>query len=60
MQKERVMIFIDGNNLYYNLKNLGFDKINFEKLLTLLKKDKLLVSTFYYNAPLNINVNPKI
>lgn len=59
MQKERVMIFIDGSNLYYSLKNLGIDKIDFEKLLTILKKDKLLVSTFYYNAPLNINIKPK-
>ena len=59
MQKERVMIFIDGSNLYYSLKSLNIDKIDFEKLLCLLKKDNLLISTFYYNAPLNIKINPK-
>jgi uncharacterized LabA/DUF88 family protein len=60
MEKQRVMIFIDGSNLYYSLKNLGMGRIDFQKLLQLLIKDKLLISTFYYNAPLNIKVNPKI
>ena len=34
-------------------------KIDFKKFLGLLTKDKSLISTFYYNAPLNIQVNPK-
>ncbi|MBU4308500.1 MAG: NYN domain-containing protein [Nanoarchaeota archaeon] len=59
MTKERVTIFIDGSNLYYSLKNLKIDRIDFQKLLQLLAKDKMLISTFYYNAPLNIQVNPK-
>ncbi len=59
MTKERVAIFIDGSNLYYSLKNLEINKIDFQRLLKLLTKDKLLISTFYYNAPLNIDVNPK-
>ena len=59
MQKERVMVFIDGSNLYYGLKSLGIDRIDFQKLLQLLTKSKMLISTFYYNAPLNIQVNPK-
>ncbi len=53
------MIFIDGSNLYYSLKRLGINKLNFEKLLEFLKKDKILISTFYYNAPLNIKINEK-
>ena len=57
MQKERVTIFIDGSNLYYSLKNLGADKINFQKFLRLLTKDKLLISTYYYNASLDISIN---
>jgi len=59
MKKERVAIFIDGSNLYYNLKNLKDGRIDFKKLLQLLTKNKMLISTFYYNAPLNIQVNPK-
>ena len=60
MTKERVAIFIDGSNLYYSLKHLNKNRIDFQKLLKLLTKDKMLISTFYYNAPLNIQVNPKI
>lgn len=52
-----MMIFIYGNNLYYGLKYLGIGKINFSNLLKLLSKDKLLISIFYYNAPLNISIN---
>ncbi len=59
MRKERVMIFIDGSNLYYSLKNLKINRIDFQKLLQLLSKDKLLITTYYYNAPLNISINPK-
>jgi len=59
MTKERVVVFIDGSNLYYSLKNLKITRIDFQKLLHLLTKDKLLISTFYYNASLNIKVNPK-
>ena len=59
MSKERVAIFIDGSNLYYGLKNLKRERINFQKLIQLLKKEKMLSYTFYYNAPLNIKVNPK-
>ena len=59
MQKEKVIIFIDGSNLYYSLKNLKIGRIDFQKLLQLLSKDKLLISTYYYNAPLNISINPK-
>ena len=54
MTKERVAIFIDGSNLYYSLKNLKDGRIDFKKLLQLLTKNKMLISTFYYNAPLNI------
>jgi uncharacterized LabA/DUF88 family protein len=59
MPKERVMIFIDGSNLYYSLKNLKIGRVDFQKLIQLLTKGKLLISTFYYNAPLNISINPK-
>ena len=56
---ERVSVFIDGSNLYYSLKNIKKDRIDFQKLLQLLTRNKMLISTFYYNAPLNIQVNSK-
>jgi len=59
MNKQRIAIFIDGSNLYYSLKNLKISRIDFQKLFKLLIKDNLLISAFYYNAPLNIKVNPK-
>lgn len=58
-KKERVSIFIDGSNLYYSLKDLGVIKIDFQKLNDLLKKGRLLISVFYYNAPLDISVDAK-
>lgn len=59
MEKERVSIFIDGSNLYHSLKSLNIDEINFDKLVQKLKGDRQIVSVFYYNAPLDINYNPK-
>lgn len=57
MAKERVMIFIDGSNLYYSLKDLKIKKVDFKKMLASLTKNKLLVSTFYYNASLNRGID---
>ena len=57
--KERVAVFIDGSNLYYSLKDLNINKINFQKLISTLTKDKLLISTSYYNASLDISIDPK-
>jgi len=59
MKKERVAIFIDGSNLYYSLKDLRLRKVDFKRMLGALTKNKLLISAFYYNASLNIKVNPK-
>ena len=58
---ERVTIFIDGSNFYHSTKVLKVvDKINFQKLVNELVKDRILINVFYYNAPLDISVNPKI
>jgi len=54
---ERVAVFIDGSNLYHNLKNLKIKEIDFNKLIKLLVKDRLLVKVFYYNAPLDISID---
>lgn len=60
-EKERVVIFIDGSNFYHSSKKLGVvDKINFQKLINELVGNREFIKVFYYNAPLNLGVNPKI
>ena len=55
--KQRVAIFIDGSNLYHNLRVLKSKDIDFQKLINFLIKERLLTNVFYYNAPLDISVN---
>jgi uncharacterized LabA/DUF88 family protein len=51
---ERVMIFIDGNNLYHSLKHVvGKTNLDFEKFSAKLANNRHLIRTYYYNAPLN-------
>lgn len=51
---ERVMIFIDGNNLYHSLKHVvGNTNLEFEKFGRKLAGNRNLIRTYYYNAPLN-------
>ena len=57
MQSERVSIFIDGSNLYHSLKNLGIQRIDFQKLINRLIGNRQLVLVFYYNASLDIAMN---
>ena len=56
-KKERVAVFADGSNLYHSLKNLKIKEIDFQKLIKLIIKDRLLIKVFYYNAHLDISVN---
>ncbi|MFH0711988.1 MAG: NYN domain-containing protein [archaeon] len=61
MHKEKVAIFIDGSNFYHNTKKLKVvDKIDFQKLIKELTKQRELVKVFYYNASLDQGLNPKI
>jgi uncharacterized LabA/DUF88 family protein len=51
---ERVMIFIDGNNLYHSLKHVvGRTNLDFQEFSKRLVKDRHLMRMYYYNAPLN-------
>jgi len=56
--QERVVVFIDGSNFYHNLKNLFPDKkpfdFNFEKFVKVIAANRRLLSTYYYNVPLDI------
>ncbi|MBI2579311.1 MAG: NYN domain-containing protein [Candidatus Aenigmarchaeota archaeon] len=61
--KERVCIFIDGSNFYHSVKdtfNLHDSQIDFAKLIGILRKDRLLIGTYYYNASLDIKYNKEI
>ncbi len=53
-KKERVAIFIDGSNLYHSLDRV---KIDFDKLIKELAKDRILTNTCYYITPLDITLN---
>jgi uncharacterized LabA/DUF88 family protein len=52
MADERVMIYIDGSNLYHSLRSeCGRTDLNFEELASQLVAGRALVRVYYYNAP---------
>ncbi|MDD3083484.1 MAG: NYN domain-containing protein [Candidatus ainarchaeum sp.] len=53
---KRTHIFIDGSNLYHNLKKIGLQNISFRELIKLLNNDSS-TKIFYYNASLDISFN---
>jgi uncharacterized LabA/DUF88 family protein len=58
MEKERVAIFIDGSNLYHNLKRYKI-KIDFEILIKKLESKRDIVQIYYYTALLDKEKNLK-
>lgn len=53
MGSTRVMIFIDGSNIHWGIKAYNQEhetnlKINYEKLVSLLLKDRILIRVMYY------------
>lgn len=56
-KSKRVVVFIDGSNLYHIVKKLIPDKrsfdFNFEKFVSYLVGNRSLVRAYYYNAPLD-------
>jgi len=61
--KERIVIFIDGSNHYHLVKGLVPNKrpvdFKFKKFIDFLSKDRKLVRTYYYTAPLDRTLNEK-
>ena len=57
-ESKRIIVFIDGSNLYHIVKALFPDKkpsdFNFEKFVKYLAGDRDLIRTYYYNVPLDI------
>ena len=58
MQKERVSIFIDGSNLYHNLKRYNI-KIKFEDIIKKLETKREVINIFYYTALLDKEYDTK-
>ena len=57
---ERVVIYIDGSNLYHSLKFIyGRIDVDFEKLATKLIGNRQLIRIYYYNAPVNADEEPE-
>ena len=58
---DRVMVYIDGSNLYHSLNNefgrTNLDFFRFSKKL--VGEDRQLVRTYYYNAPLDYKKQPE-
>jgi len=61
MEEERVIVFIDGSNLYHLVKRLCPDKkqikFNFNRFLKNIVGERNLVKVYYYNCPLDISNN---
>ena len=61
---ERVIIFIDGSNLYHILKSVYKNSVhlssfNFNKFSDILCGNRKLIRTYYYNAILNQQEDPE-
>lgn len=58
--EERVMVFIDGSNLYQSLKKeTGDGRLDFSAFVELLLSGRRLIRTYYYNTALNQNDQPQ-
>lgn len=55
---KRVVIYIDGSNFYFSIKNKFKVKISIEKFCKKLAENKQLIKIKYYIAPLNQKTHP--
>ena len=58
MNNQRVAIFIDGSNLYHNLKRYKI-KTNFENMIKKIETKREVVDIFYYTALLDKSIDEK-
>ncbi len=49
MNDERLMIFIDGSNLFHGIKHLNI-KVDYGRLVEFLRESRRLVRTYFYTA----------
>jgi uncharacterized LabA/DUF88 family protein len=60
---ERVAIFIDGSNFYHSVKDtfgLHDNEVDFNDLIKILNKGRMLIGVYYYNAPLDRGYNMEV
>jgi uncharacterized LabA/DUF88 family protein len=58
MNNQRAAIFIDGSNLYHNLKRYKI-KTNFENIIKKIETKREIVDIFYYTALLDKSIDEK-
>jgi len=58
-KKKEVVIYIDGSNFYFSVKNRFNIKLDIEKFCQKLIRNKELIKINYYIAPLNQKTHPK-
>src|SRR3989344_3376024 len=58
-KKKKIVIYIDGSNLYFSIKEAFNVKIDIEKLCKKIVGQNELVKINYYIAPLNQKTHPK-
>ena len=56
MNEQRVAIFIDGSNLYHNLKRFSI-KTKFEEIIKKVETKRKVIDIFYYTALLDKSIN---
>ena len=56
MNNQRVAIFIDGSNLYHNLKRFDI-KIKFEDIIGRVETKRKVVDVFYYTTLLDKSID---
>jgi hypothetical protein len=57
---DRVMIYIDGSNVYHSLKSIyGYTNLDFEAFTKRLAGRRQLVRVYYYNAPVDHTKEPE-
>jgi len=57
---DRVMIYIDGSNVYHSLKSVfGYTNLDFEAFCKKLARRRQLVRVYYYNAPVDHTKEPE-
>jgi len=57
-EKERIVIFVDGENFYSRLLERGKQAIDFKKFIGLISKGRDLVGVYYYDAYYIQHINP--
>lgn len=58
--KKKIIIYIDGNNLYFSVKKTFQCKVDIEKFCMKLIGDNELIKINYYTAPVEQFSNPKM